>query len=177
MDKHEIIAALAATPSWLQVGLASLPEEAAWRAPNANEWSPAQILAHLRASDAILAPRVFQLLTRANTPLTGFDERAWAGIAARARLPLSTQLAAFEAQRAELVGVLRTLTDAEWEIVGQHETRGALSLRTIAADLAEHEREHQPQLEAALAAVRPQSPSRVSPSGQSEARGSEAGQP
>lgn len=165
MDTHEIIAVLAATPSWLQAGLASLPEEAARQTPKAGEWSPAQIMAHLRASDAILAPRVFQLLTRANAPLTGFDERAWAEIAARAQLPLATQLAAFEAQRAELVGVLRTLTDAEWEIVGQHETRGALSLRAIAADLAEHEREHQPQLEAALAAVRSQAPSRASPSG------------
>jgi hypothetical protein len=155
METHEIIATLSSTPGWLRAEFSGLPDEVARHAPKAGEWSPAQVVAHLRASDAIVAPRVFQLLTRANAPLTGFDERAWAETAARAELPLATQLTAFEAQRAELVGVLRTLTDAEWEIVGQHETRGALSLREIATDLAEHEREHRSQLEAALAAVRP----------------------
>jgi hypothetical protein len=154
METQEIIEALAETPGWLRAGLVSLPEDVAWEAPAADEWSPAQVIAHLRASDAILAARVFQLLTRANTPLAGFDERAWAEVAARAHLPLATQLTAFEAQRAELVSVLRTLTAAEWEIPGQHETRGTLTLRVIATDLAEHEREHRPQLETAVAALR-----------------------
>lgn len=135
MDIPDIVDTLSATPVWLAAGLRNLPEDLARQAPVSPEWSPIQILAHLRASDAIMAPRVVQVLTRPQAPLAGFDERAWARVVERAGLPLDTQLAAFQARRAELVGVLRALSAQEWEIAGQHETRGTLTIRTIATDL------------------------------------------
>src|SRR5690242_11399826 len=51
------------------------------RAPAADGWSAAQILAHIRASDDILAPRIYAILTRDNPPLPAYDERRWAEIA------------------------------------------------------------------------------------------------
>ncbi len=150
MDVVDVIESLAATPVWLRSGFAELSGTAAYRAPHPGEWSAQDILAHLRASDAILAPRIMQILTRPNAPLAGYDERVWAALAARARLPLSVQLAAFEAHRAELVSLLRTLTPAEWALAGQHETRGKLTVSDIATDLAAHEREHQLQFQALL---------------------------
>jgi hypothetical protein len=154
MDTTLIIETLAASPLWLRSGFADLSDEDAWRAPAPGEWCAAELLAHLRASDAVLAPRIFQLLIRPDAPLTGFDERAWAEVASRAQLPIAQQLAAFEAQRAELVGVLRTLAIEEWDRRGQHETRGRLTLREIATELADHEREHRHQFEAVIAALR-----------------------
>jgi hypothetical protein len=150
VETPDVIETLAATPIWLRAGFDHLSEAAARRAPRPHEWSALDILAHLRASDAILAPRIMQVLCRPDAPLAGYDERIWARLAARAHLPLAAQLAAFEAHRAELVGLLRTLTSAEWALAGQHEVRGQLTVRDIAADLAQHEQEHQAQFQALL---------------------------
>lgn len=147
MDTQELVETLAATPVWLRGCFLRLSEANARVSPGAGQWSAADVLAHLRASDAILAPRVFQILARHEAPLIGFDERAWAALAARAQASIAMQLAAFEAVRAELVGVLKTLSPGEWAAVGHHETRGALTVREIVEDLASHEREHRMQIE------------------------------
>lgn len=153
MDTPQILETLGDTPTWLRTGLAHLSDQDAHAAAHAGEWSLADILAHLRASDAILAPRVFYVLIRDQPPLIGFDERAWAVVAASAHVPLATQLDAFAALRAELLGILRTLDPPAWDRAGMHETRGRLTLRQIVSDLAEHEREHRAQWELTLAAL------------------------
>jgi hypothetical protein len=153
MDTAQAISVLSRTPLWLRTYLGALTEEVARRAPQQGEWSPAQILAHLRASDAIMAPRIIRVLVRAEPPLIGYDERVWAAVTARAQLPVGTQLTAFEAHRAELIGVLRSLAPAEWERAGQHETRGRLTVAHIASDVAEHEQEHEAQMAAAVQAL------------------------
>lgn len=150
MNTDDLVDALAETPIWLRETFLHLSDSAARLSPGAGQWSAADVLAHLRASDAILAPRVLQILVRAQAPLIGFDERAWAAWATRARLSISTQVEAFDAQRSELVGVLRTLIPAEWAAEGLHETRGALSVRAIVQDLATHEREHRQQMDELL---------------------------
>lgn len=147
MEIPEVIEALANTPVWMRMAIDGLPPEAVAWPPGPDEWSAADLLAHVRASDAVLSPRVFQLLIRPSAPLAGFDERRWALVAGRANVPISGQLTAFQLHREELVGVLRTLTPNEWQLTGAHETRGALSIRDIATELASHELEHRAQLE------------------------------
>lgn len=150
METPDVLETLAATPIWLRAGFAQLSEVSARLAPHPHAWSALEILAHLRASNAILAPRIMQVLCRPDAPLAGYDERIWARLEARAQLPLAVQLSAFEAHRAELVGLLRTLTPAEWALAGQHEVRGKLTVSDIATDLAQHEHEHQAQFQALL---------------------------
>jgi hypothetical protein len=106
------------------------------------------VLQHLAASNAILSPRLMQILVRPGTPMPAFDERVWASLAARAGLTLEQQLDLFAAQRAALVGLARTLTPAEWALEGEHEVDGRRSIRQIATHLAGHEQEHLEQLRA-----------------------------
>jgi hypothetical protein len=112
-------------------------------------WSVREIVEHVRASDAIMTPRIYQVLARDRPPLPGFDERAWAALAARAEVPLDAQLAAFAIMRAELCGLLRTLSPAEWARSGVHEERGEVAVIDIARRIASHEDEHVAQVEAA----------------------------
>jgi DinB superfamily len=153
MDTPQILGTLADTPRWLRAGLSQLTEAEALRPPRPGEWCLADIVAHLRASDAILAPRVYHVLVRDQPPLIGFDERAWALIAATAQTPLMSQLDAFAGLRAELLGVLRALDASAWSRYGIHETRGRLTLRETATDLATHELEHRTQWDAVLVAL------------------------
>ena len=84
------------------------------------------------------------------------DERVLAAVTARAKLSLAVQLRRYAAGRAEIVGILRTLTAAEWESVGMHEQAGPMSIRAIAHHTAVHELEHVAELERITTAYRAQ---------------------
>jgi hypothetical protein len=115
-------------------------------APYDDGWSPRQIIEHVRASDAIIAPRIYHVLVRDDAPLTAFDDRKWGSLIAAAEVPIDAQLAAFAITRAELCAMLRTLQPEDWTRTGVHEERGKITLTDIATWLAAHEEEHIAQL-------------------------------
>ena len=152
MEPEAIVAALADTADRLRALFADLPDERAHRAPAPGEWSAADALAHIRSCDAIIAPRVWQILVRPGVRFPGMDEPRWRAVVARAGEPLGTQLAAFLTRRAELVALLRTLTPDEWELAGEHEELGPVTIRTLMErGFVHHEADHLAQIESLLA--------------------------
>jgi hypothetical protein len=149
----ELIARLLRAPATVRQLTRRMRGDALTRAAD-GEWSARDVVLHLRASDAIIAPRIMQILVRERPPLAGFDEQAWAAVLAGAEVPLDAQLAAYAVCRTELVGVLRRLDDAQWQRAGVHEERGELRVLDICEWLAEHEAEHIAQLEAIVAGKR-----------------------
>lgn len=119
-------------------------------APGEGEWSPAEILAHLRAADDILSYRAYMMLARDNPPLPAFDERRWAEVVGYARLDPLASLRAYTLRRKELVRMLRGLAPEAWARTGQHEQRGEVTLLDIMTTLAVHEQEHCAQMERSL---------------------------
>lgn len=117
-------------------------------APAENDWSAVDIFAHLRASDDILAPRAYMLLTRVNPPLITYDDRRWAEVARYVQVDFRASLTLYTLRRAELVHMLRHIKLDDWHRVGIHEERGPISLLQIITRLVEHEEEHCAQLEA-----------------------------
>lgn len=150
--RSAVVDALSAAPTWLCAAFAELSgDRAHWR-PAKHEWSAAEVLLHVRASDAICAPRLVQVLLRDGVTLPAFDERAWAALISGARVPIPDQLDAFAVTRQELVAVLSVLDADAWTRVGEHEVRGRVRLLDLAGDMTRHEAEHRQQL-AALVAV------------------------
>jgi hypothetical protein len=84
------------------------------RQPAPGEWSAAEVLAHLRASEDITAPRIYMMLVRDNPPLTAYDERKWAEITNYAQGDFHTSLRLYALRRAELVTTLRRITPEDW---------------------------------------------------------------
>lgn len=111
-------------------------------------WSATDILAHMRASDAIVAYRAYAILTRDNPTVLAYDERRWAVIARYAQIDFRFSLALYSLSRAELVNMLRHTLLEDWERVGQHEEKGPASLFDVIRSLVAHEEEHCAQLEA-----------------------------
>jgi hypothetical protein len=147
---EQVVEALAASPARLRGLLGGLGGERARPHPEVGGWAAGDVLLHLRASDAILAPRIGQILARPNVPLADIDERTYAGVLARAEPTVAEQIDAFAARRAELVAILRALRPNDWNLTGQHERRGPVSVRELATWIAEHEAEHVSQIEQAL---------------------------
>lgn len=112
------------------------------------QWSATDILAHIRASDAIVAYRAYVLLIRDNPALQAYDERLWAEIALYAQVDFRASLALYALRRAELVNMLRHTNLENWQRTGLHEERGPVSLLDVVTSLVEHEEEHCAQLEA-----------------------------
>ena len=85
------------------------------------------VLAHVRASDDILSPRLVAMLVREEPPLPAFDDRRWGEVMGYAEADFQELLATFTFRRAELVRLLRQLTSAEWQRAGVHEARGRIT--------------------------------------------------
>jgi len=118
------------------------------RAPLApEEWSPADVLAHLRAADDIQSIRVYMILARDEPPLPAFDERVWAEVAGYLTLHPRASLDIYFRRRVELAHMLRGTAPANFNRAGIHETLGRLTLQALLENLASHDEEHVVQLE------------------------------
>lgn len=120
------------------------------QAPAKGQWSPIQILAHVKACDDIITSRIAMILTRARPTLLNFDEHVWAEIAGYVDAPDDQTLMAYQRHRGEMVWQLRRLPDEAWDYVGVHETRGELTLYDLVNSFLEHEEEHVANLETIL---------------------------
>jgi len=145
-----LIERLRAVPGRIASGLGTPPASKLGSVPAEGEWSAAEILAHLRASDDILAYRAYMMLARDHPPLPAFDERRWADIASYGRLDVHDSLRTYSLRRQELVNMLSELPPEAWTRTGEHEGRGPVTLLDVMVQLVEHEEVHCVQLEAAV---------------------------
>ena len=150
-EAHDLVERLAATPGRIAAVAAGRSPEALSSARENGEWSAVDVLAHLRASDDILSPRLIAILVREEPTLPAFDDRRWGEVMGYAESDFQELLAAFTFRRAELVRVLRSLSPNDWQRAGQHEARGRITLLETLRHLVEHEVEHCLQLEALFA--------------------------
>ncbi len=148
VDTEALLERLLDAPARIAGAAGSWRPAQLYAAPAAGDWSAAEILAHLRASDDILAPRVYAMLARDNPPLAAYDERRWAAVAGYAQTEFHDSLTVFTLRRTELVEALRQLAPEDWGRTGAHEERGTISVLDVVTGLVEHEEEHCAQLEA-----------------------------
>lgn len=111
-------------------------------------WSAAEILAHIRAADDILSPRLYAILARDNPTLIELDERRWAEVAGYADARFAPSLTTFRLRRQELVSTLGRIAPGDWGRIGTHERHGPITLQAAAEHLVAHEEEHCAQLRA-----------------------------
>ena len=147
----DLVERLATTPGRIASAASGRSPEELSAAPADDAWSAVAVLAHLRASDDILSPRLVAMLVRDEPSLPAFDDRRWGEVMGYAEADFQELLAAFTFRRAELVKVLRGLAPSDWERAGVHEAHGRITLRETLRHLVEHEAEHCVQLEALFA--------------------------
>ena len=145
------LAVLAATPARIGALLVGCtPEDLRWT-PTAGRWSIAQIVLHLADVEVVFAYRVRMILSTPGTPIQAFDQTAFvAAQHAEDKDPFES-LALMTAMRTSMLGLLRGLTDEEFDRFGMHAERGKESVRHMMRMLAGHDRNHLPQIERLLA--------------------------
>jgi hypothetical protein len=122
------------------------------------EWSPVEILAHLRAcADVWGDVRIEQMLSGDEPIIAAVNPRTWIRETDYSERPFSESLAAFRVQRLHLLEKLEHLSASEWDL-GATMTGGGkprrTMIRTEADGLARHERAHIGQIEQRCADLR-----------------------
>ncbi len=144
---QKVLARLAAAPVRLAAALSRMEDADSVMGGVPGEWSPTEVLAHMRASQDILEPRILQILVRDNPPLSAFDERRWEEVSHYAAAPIIDSLETLRLRRNDLLRALRAIPAGDWERTGIHEARGPQSVLQIATHIADHDDEHIAQIE------------------------------
>lgn len=153
----QVLEVLAATPRRIATATASAGPAQLDRRPSPQEWSAAEVLAHLRACSDVWGGCIAQVLRDETPTIRAVNPRTWIDRTDYAVLPFSEHVTAFAAQRAQLLGVLEPLAPAGWQRNAVVIGAGRPLERTVlsyAVWLASHERPHVKQVERTVAALR-----------------------
>lgn len=116
------------------------------------DWSPLEVVGHLRDSALVFAERIRRLRSEAEPLLADFDTTAFERIAdyrATGGRPLAAQLRSAQTTLHRSVWAVEA---SQLELHGWHPVEGRMTVRDLLRFLPDHQRDHAIQLEA-LAAV------------------------
>lgn len=147
-EVENLLDRMAAVPGRVAAAVAGWSETQFRARPAPDEWSAAEVLAHLRVADEMLTSRAYLILACDNPPITANDGGRWNAISGYAEQDVPTLLAHYAARRADVVTVLRRATLEDWRRTGVHSMRGTVTLFHQVKFLVDHDREHCEQLEA-----------------------------
>ena len=151
MTDHDTLAAQRAAPQTLATLLAGVPDDVLHRRPAPGKWSIVEIIAHLAEDELSSSWRYRQMIEHDGVALHGFDQELWARLADYSSWTARDALDMFRLLRLANVAVLSRLSPAEWERSGNHAERGRLTVRSLAAHMAGHDRNHIEQIKRILA--------------------------
>jgi DinB superfamily len=119
-------------------------------APNPDEWSANNVLAHLRACADVWGNCIMVMIAEDMPTLRAVNPRSWIKKTNYLELEFRPSLHSFTTQRADLLTVLSPLPIDAWERSATVTGAGAVLQRTVlsyAQWLARHERPHVKQVE------------------------------
>ncbi len=146
---EEILSLLAETPPRIQTLTAELTLAQARTAPDDDEWSANDVLAHLRSCADVWGGCISTILAGEQPTIRAVDPRTWIKQTDYPQLEFRPSLQSFTIQRAELLAVLEPLSPGGWSRTATVTGAGKPLERTVrfyAAWLARHERSHIRQL-------------------------------
>ena len=142
------------TPLRLAAWTAGMDETRLRAAPEPNEWSMVEILAHIRAAAEVWSYSIYAMLTLESPALAHVHPRDWMKTLGYARLSFAENLGAFRVERENLLRVLGGLSPADWDRSASF--TGKKNSTTIFGEMlrmALHEADHWAQFEKTAAAV------------------------
>lgn len=148
---EEMMAQMEKTPEELAVLLRGKDEALLSKRPDGKNWSPKEVICHLRDTDELFMTRFQAMITMDEPKFSPADADRWAEDRQYLRNDLQQALAALRRRRGEVLKFLRGLKPEQWERAGIHATRGRETLRDWVTLMANHDLNHLEQMRRALA--------------------------
>lgn len=157
LDIEQILAILNDTPSRLAELTAGLDTALLHQPPGDGEWSVCEVLAHLRACNAVWGGiYIMEILASDNPIIKAINPRTWIKKTDYLEQEFQPALLAFTKQRESLLAVLEPLPASDWMRTNRLIGAGKPLQQTLllhADGLARHERAHLTQIERAVAVL------------------------
>ena len=154
---EQILTLLAMTPQRIAAFTADLTPAQLRSAPETNEWSANEVLAHLRACADVWGNCIMAIVTEDRPTVRAVSPRTWIRETDYLELEFRPSLRAFATQRSQLLSVMQVMAPEDWSRTATVTGTGKLLERTAlfyAERLARHERAHVKQVERTTNAVR-----------------------
>ncbi len=151
------MAILPATPGRIEAITAGAGAEQLRARPAADEWSANEILAHLRACADVWGGCIARILDEDHPTIRAINPRAWIESTDYVDQDFRRSLAAFTAQREDLLAMLEPRLPDAWSRGATVTGAGApleLTVHDYAERMARHERPHVKQIQRTVDAVR-----------------------
>jgi hypothetical protein len=127
-----------------------LPAKRLHTAPAPGEWSPNDVLAHIRACCDVWGGNIARVLAEDHPTFPGMNPRTWMKRTDYLQWHFEDASRAFATQREALLATLHALTADAWQRTATVTSYGQSNERTLlsyASQLAKHERTHVRQIE------------------------------
>jgi hypothetical protein len=150
LDDREPLQVLASTAERLRNLIAGRTRDELLRAPDADHWSAAEILAHLADGEIVSAWRLRSILAADGVPLQAFDQNVWAATFRYRDADPFESLQLFQVTRAATLALLRRVDPALHANHGLHAERGVETVQHLLRLYAGHDLNHLAQIEKLL---------------------------
>lgn len=157
---EQLLIALAEAPERIAESTHGLTQAQLQAAPGLGEWSPNEVLAHLRSCADVWGDCIVRILAEDRPKIRAVNPRTWIESTDYPRQKFRSSLQAFAKQRSELLAILEPLSPKDWRRQATVVGAGAALERTVefyAQWLAEHERPHLKQIRRIADTIRGQS--------------------
>jgi len=135
------------TAKKLQQLIKPLSKKQMKRRPSPDQWSIAEILAHLADVEVVGSWRMRLIMGSDGTPITAFDQDAWAKTFGYANRDPRRSLEMFRALRENNIALLKSVPKKLWKNYGMHSERGKETITQIVCMFAGHDINHLRQIE------------------------------
>ncbi len=147
----EVQAATASTLSRLIKGVSASKLR---RRPAPEQWSVAEILAHLADSEVVSSWRMRAILGASGTPIEAYDQNAWAAAGHYETRDPRQCIEQFRVMRNANLSLFNSLTPEQWSHYGMHAERGKETIEHLVKLIAGHDLNHIQQIERILASLK-----------------------
>lgn len=154
---EQVLTLLAETPPRIAALTAGLEPAQLRTAPNHDEWSANDVLAHLRSCADVWGSCIATIIAEDRPAIRAVDPRTWVKQTDYPELAFRPSLRSFTTQRADLLAVLEPLPAEGWSRTATVTGAGKVLERTVlsyAQRLARHERPHLKQIERVVNTMR-----------------------
>jgi uncharacterized damage-inducible protein DinB len=131
-----------AGPQKLRDAIAGMTPEQIDAAPIPGKWSTRQIICHIADFEPVYADRIKRVIAEDKPTLFGGDPDLFAARLAYDQRDIEEELQLIEVVRRHVARILRTLSPADFQRVGNHSERGPLSLETLLTSVTNHVPHH-----------------------------------
>jgi hypothetical protein len=141
--KHEkLIDDYAAGPQLLREAVKGMSREQIVARPVTGKWSTLEVVCHIADFEIVGADRIKRVIAEEKPTLPDGDEKLFAARLSYHQRELEEELHLIGAVRAQVSRILRTLSDGDFDRIGNHTAAGPLTLAQLVQRGANHIEHH-----------------------------------